>query len=90
MISLVAPFLAFLRLWAFGLPVRGGQEISPYVSRDGRYFFFMSARALERGRVPEKLTWDYLSSYRMLPEFGNPGIYWVDASFIEALRPEGF
>jgi hypothetical protein len=48
MISLVAPFLAFLRLWALGFPVRGGQEISPYVSRDGRYFFFMSARALER------------------------------------------
>jgi Tol biopolymer transport system component len=68
----------------------GGQEISPFVSPDGRYFFFMSARALERERIPETLTWDYLSSYRMLPEIGNPGIYWMDASFIEELRPIGF
>jgi Tol biopolymer transport system component len=69
---------------------QGGQEVSPYVSPDGRYFFFMSLRALERERLPDTLSWDYLSRFRMLPEVGNPGIYWMDASFIEELRPEGF
>lgn len=68
----------------------GGQEISPYVSPDGRYFFFMSTRPLERERIPETLTWEYMRGYRMMPEIGNPGIYWMDASFIEELRPEGF
>jgi len=68
----------------------GGQEISPYVSPDGRHFFFMSARPLERRRIPETLTWEYLSGYRMMPEIGNPGISWMDAAFFEEMRPEGF
>jgi hypothetical protein len=65
-------------------------EISPYVSPDGRYFFFMSTRALARERIPDTLSWEYISGYRMMPEIGNAGIYWMDAGFIEELRPEGF
>ena len=32
----------------------------------------------------------YIKAYRTMPEIGNAGIYWVDASFIEELRPAGF
>jgi len=65
-------------------------EFSPYVSPDGRYFFFMSTRPGARDRIPDTLTWDYIQGYRLMPEIGNAGIYWVDASFIQELRPEGF
>jgi len=68
----------------------GAGEFSPYVSPDGRYFFFMSTRLGARDRIPDTLTWDYIKGYRMMPEIGNAGIYWVDASFIQGLRPEGF
>ncbi|MGW8265345.1 MAG: hypothetical protein ACWGSQ_03195 [Longimicrobiales bacterium] len=65
-------------------------EFSPYVSPDGRYFFFMSTRRFPLEALPDTLTWAYLKGFRQLPETGNAGIYWVDAGFIEALRPEGF
>ena len=68
----------------------GDGEFSPYVSPDGRYFFFMSTRLGAQERIPPALTWDYINAYRMMPEIGNAGIYWVDAALIEELRPEGF
>jgi hypothetical protein len=63
-----------------------GAEWSPYVSPDGKYFFFMSTRGQER-EPPRRLTFDYLMELHNAPEGGNPGIYWVDAGFIEELRP---
>ena len=63
-----------------------GAEWSPYVSPDGQYFFFMSTRTAER-ESPERLTLGYLKELHNAPEGGNPGIYWVDAGFIEELRP---
>jgi hypothetical protein len=68
----------------------GDGEFSPYVSPDGRYFFFMSTRLGARDHIPDTLTWRYIRDYRMLPEIGNAGIYWTDAAFIRKLRPEGF
>lgn len=68
----------------------GAGEFSPYVSPDGRYLFFMSTRLGAPDRIPPILTWDFIKGYRMMPEIGNAGIYWVDASFIQELRPEGF
>ncbi len=68
----------------------GDGEFSPFVSRDGRFFFFMSTRLTARDRIPDTLTWQYIRGYRMMPEIGNAGIYWMDASFIERLRPVGF
>ena len=68
----------------------GAGEFSPYVSPDGRYLFFMSTRLGARERIPSTLDWAYIQSYRNQPEIGNAGIYWIDASFIEALRPDGF
>lgn len=68
----------------------GNADFSPYVSPDGRFFFFMAARPFDLETLPSILTADYLDRFRQLPETGNPGIYWVDASFIQELRPEGF
>jgi len=65
----------------------GDGEFSPYVSPDGRFFFFMSTRRFSPDRLPVTLTWDYLKSFRSMPETGNAGIYWMDAGFIEELRP---
>ena len=63
-----------------------GEEWSPYVSPDGRYFFFMSARQPYPADAPERLTRDWLLDFHQGPESGNPSIYWMDAGFIEELR----
>ena len=62
------------------------REWSPFISPDGKYFFFMSNRtAAEDGASP--------SSYRDLlidqnvPGSGGVDIYWISADFIETLRP---
>jgi len=65
----------------------GGAEYSPYVSPDGRFFFFMSTRPGPAEAIPDTLSREYLLRYRAGPESGNPAIYWMDASFIERLRP---
>jgi hypothetical protein len=62
-----------------------GFEHSAYVTRDGKYFFFMSTRFREE---PEKLTWKYLKETHALPETGTSSIYYMKAGFIEDLRSE--
>ncbi|UCF39625.1 MAG: PD40 domain-containing protein [Gemmatimonadota bacterium] len=64
-------------------------EFSPYVSPDGRYFFFMSTRRGGAAALPDSLTYDYLRGVYAGPQNGNADIYWIDAGFIEALRPPG-
>ncbi len=67
----------------------GGVEYSPYLSPDGRYFFFMSSRSREASDTrPDRLTYADLTHEHDEPQNGNPDIYWVDASFIEELQPE--
>ncbi len=68
---------------------RGG-EFSPYVSPDGRYFFFMSTRTRSPDEFPERLTYGYLEEVYHGPRNGNSDIYWIDVSFLEELRPAGF
>lgn len=65
----------------------GDVEFSPYVSPDGRYFFFMAARPLTDDAIPLILSRDFLWEYRVGSENGNADIYWVDASFIRDLEP---
>ncbi len=65
----------------------GGLEYAPYVSPDGKYFFFMSAR-----NDAVKIAGDRLSAAKMQelhnrPGAGLPGIWWVEASFLSDLRP---
>jgi len=65
-----------------------GLEYSPYVSPDGRYFFFMAARprfADPAFRLPGDAAG--LAAVHAAARNGLPDIYWVDASFIEDLRP---
>ena len=65
----------------------GGIEYSPYVSPDGKYFFFMSSRLLDKQEWPESLTVSFLKAIHDKPKNGNASIYWMDAGFIEKLRP---
>ena len=63
-----------------------GEEWSPYVSPDGKYFFFMSTRQPYPVNSPDVLTRDWLMEFHQGPESGNPAIYWMDAGFLEDLR----
>ena len=63
---------------------RRGGEFSPYVSPDGRYLFFMAARLRD---FPDVLTADFLRDLYDGPQNGSADIYWIDAGFIEGLRP---
>lgn len=63
-----------------------GAEWSPYVSPDGRYFFFMSTRTPYPDSVPDALDLDWLRRFHAGPESGSPAIYWMDASFIAELE----
>ena len=66
-----------------------GQEWSPYVSPDGKYFFFMSSRsAFDSGRVQTELTFEEIQNLHALPMNGNSDIWWVEAGFLDALRPD--
>lgn len=69
----------------------GAQEYSSFVSRDGQYFFFMSTR-LPNGDslADDTYTVKGLTGILNEPENGNSDIYWMDAGFINALRPSGF
>ncbi len=64
---------------------RGG-EFSPYVSPDGKYFFFMSTRSRPAESMPEQLSLDFLQEVFDGPQNGNSDIYWIEAGFIEDLR----
>jgi len=65
-----------------------GQQYSPYVSRDGRYFFFMSTRLpSDSDSSNEGYSYGNLAQVHNSPENGNSDIYWIDAGIIEELRP---
>jgi len=64
------------------------QEYSAYVTRDGKYLFFMSTRLpVEKDLSNESHSFDNLTVIHNSPENGNSDIYWIDAAIIEALRP---
>ncbi|UCD23716.1 MAG: PD40 domain-containing protein [Gemmatimonadota bacterium] len=67
-----------------------GREFSPYVSPDGKYFFFMAVRRTPWDQVPDTLTMDYVRDRYMSSENGQSDIYWVDAGFIEELRRQAW
>ena len=67
----------------------GNNVTSPYVSPDGRYFFFASnrkAQARESAEASER-SYDAIQGMATEPGNGSADIYWVDASLIETLRP---
>lgn len=64
-------------------------EICPYVTGDGKYFFFTSQRSFVKSYSEKPLTYD--EKIRILNSpgngFYNGDIYWVDAKIIEELNP---
>lgn len=64
----------------------GGMEFSPYVSPDGKYFFFMRSAFLPREQFPARLNYAFFQQAARRAENGNPSIWWVGADFISALR----
>ncbi|HEY0788732.1 MAG TPA: nuclear transport factor 2 family protein, partial [Thermoanaerobaculia bacterium] len=66
------------------------EEYSAYVTRDGRYLFFMSSRTAPATELfGDRVTADRLQRLAISPGNGNADIWWVDASFLQELRPEG-
>jgi hypothetical protein len=57
-------------------------ENRPFLTLDGKYFFFTSDRVAQDPAL-EQLRVD------LRPGNGSRDIYWVDARFIDRLRPAG-
>lgn len=69
----------------------GGQEYSAYLSPDGKVLFFMTVREGETDAfTSQPLTMARIHDRFDKPGNGNPDIYWMDAGFIQDLKPEGF
>ncbi|NIR44884.1 MAG: hypothetical protein GWN51_10650 [Gemmatimonadetes bacterium] len=71
-----------------GQPVNSssGGEYSAFVSPDGQFLFFMSARPGPLGELPDSLTVARLERTYDGPGNGNPDIYWIGAGLIDDLR----
>ena len=68
---------------------KGGEEYAPYVSLDGRYFFFMSSRTQAAKELfGERVTAAALQRLATLPGNGAADVWWVDASFLQRLKPK--
>lgn len=66
----------------------GSDEYSPYLSPDGKVFFFMSARpGPGRRAAGTRFTWAGLQRSAGLPGNGNSDIWWMDATFLTGLQP---
>ncbi|MCK5521210.1 MAG: PD40 domain-containing protein [Candidatus Marinimicrobia bacterium] len=64
-----------------------GAEWSPYISPDGKYFFFMSSRINKLdGSVDNFPTYRELGKLFNKPGNGNSAIYWMRADFIFKLQ----
>jgi hypothetical protein len=66
----------------------GASAGAPYVTRDGRYFFFGSTLSRDpESSAAAPLTSRRLMDYFMAPRNGNSDVYWIEAAFIQNLRP---
>jgi hypothetical protein len=59
-------------------------QFNAFIAPDESY---LSSRPPRPEDFPERLTFDYLSRIHDNPPNGRSSIYWIDAAFIEALRP---
>ncbi|MEJ2055051.1 MAG: hypothetical protein P8X42_14115 [Calditrichaceae bacterium] len=66
-------------------------EYSASLSPDGKYLFFMTSR-VDTALVTHHdiVTMDDLKELALKPGNGNPDIFWIDASFIDKLKPDHF
>lgn len=65
-----------------------GREYSASLSPDGRYLFFMSSRTNPTLKsLGGNVTLKFLKDAYNQPENGNADIYWVEAGFLQKLKP---
>ena len=57
-------------------------EYSPYITHDGKFFFFMSGRDTG-AQVPDRLTADWIRHQYTSPGNGNPSIWWVSTEIFK-------
>ena len=71
----------------------GDRASSPYVSPDGKYFFFGSSRKVDEA-MTDRFNLQYLAEASKKPGYGSTDTWWIDAGFIDAfradLKPEDF
>jgi hypothetical protein len=60
-------------------------EWSPYVSPDGKYFFFMTNK-IPDGERQQEMSYDFFNALQTNPYNGTSNTYWMKADFIESLR----
>lgn len=66
----------------------GANEYCPYVTPDGRFFVFNSTRAVAPKPGPDgRVGYAALAEAAKAPGNGQSDIYWIDAAFLDALRP---
>jgi hypothetical protein len=66
----------------------GSSANAPYVSRDGKYFFFGSSLARPLPVSAGGVTLEMLKGYIDGPQNGASDVYWCDASVLRKLRPQ--
>ena len=73
---------------------KSGQEYSPYVSPDGKFFFFMAPRPVktlkEKRGALYPMTREKLNRHFLSPDNGNPNICWISTDFIKNIKKNQF
>ena len=65
------------------------EEYSLSLSPDGRFLFFMSARTADtRELFGDRISYATMQRLAGSPGNGSSDIWWIDASFLQALRPK--
>lgn len=64
-----------------------GRGWSFYISPDNKYLFFMATRIDENQILPPSLSLEFFQNIFLMPQNGNPDIYWADIKILESLRP---
>jgi len=64
-----------------------GRGWSFYISPDNKYLFFMSTRSSEDKILPPSLSLEFFQKIFLMPQNGNPDIYWADSKIMEGLKP---
>lgn len=63
-------------------------DLRPWISRDGKYLFFISDRPVESSLSSDVINKEKFKLLFNEPVNGDTNIYWVDASFIKELKPK--
>ena len=71
------------------LQTKGSDDRFPMLSPDGRYFFFVSNRSIGNPYFEKPLNLGEIKEEAERPGNGFGDVYWLNAGFIEELKPEG-